>query len=228
MIKSSIPIQWTNLIKTECVSKKQQCMPEMYTDDDGKKYQIKTLSVKNVYRRLIVDVRKEPAAEKVWKRVFDDMDVEKIWSNLNVKYNSIECENNDFLIRHNRIYTNVVLNKINNQVNAMCDVCNKGHESFLHYFLRCEALVDFFDFLKRLLIENWDVEVESEEEWGKMFLFGILEEKKRIDNCPNKLYIKSARLAVVLRRNYAHFEGRKVKIKDLFQVNNKKRCGVDL
>ncbi len=37
----------------------------MYTDDDGKKYQIKTLSVKNVYRRLIVEVsRKEPAAER--------------------------------------------------------------------------------------------------------------------------------------------------------------------
>ncbi len=111
-IKSSIPIQWTNLIENECISKKEQGMPEMYTDDDGKKYQIKTLSVKNVYRRLIVEVRKEPAAEKVWKRVFDDLDVEKIWSNLYVKYNSIECENNDCLIRHNRIYTNVVLNQI--------------------------------------------------------------------------------------------------------------------
>jgi len=60
-------------------------MPEMYIDDDGKKCQIRTLSVNNVYRRLIVDVRKEPAAEKVWKRVFDNLDVEKIWSNLNVK-----------------------------------------------------------------------------------------------------------------------------------------------
>ncbi len=86
--------------------------------------------VKNVYRRLIGDVIKEPAAEKVWNKVFEDLDVKKIWSNLNIKYNSIECENNDFLIRHNRIYTNVVLNKINNEVNVMCDVCENGHESF--------------------------------------------------------------------------------------------------
>lgn len=106
-------------------------MPEMYVHDDGEKYNIKNMSVKNVYRRLIVDVIKEPAAEKVWKRVFEDLDVKKIWSNLNIKYNSMEFENNDFLIRHNRIYTNVVFSKC-------------GHESFLHYFLRCEALVDFF------------------------------------------------------------------------------------
>ncbi len=48
-------------------------------------------------------------------QVFEDLHVKKIWSNMNVKYNSIECENNDFL-RYNIIYTNVVLNKINNNV----------------------------------------------------------------------------------------------------------------
>ncbi len=129
-IKSSIPLQWTNVIKSECVSKKEQCMPEMYVNDDGEKYKIKNMSVKNVYRSLIGDVIKEPAAEKVGNKVFEDLDVKKIWSNLNIKYNSIECENNDFLIRHNRIYTNVVLNKINNEVNVMCDVCENGNESF--------------------------------------------------------------------------------------------------
>ncbi len=154
----------------------------------------------------------------MWKKVFEDLDVKKIWSNLNIKYNSIECENNDFLIRHNRIYTNVVLNKINNEVNVMCDVYDNGHESFLHYFLRCEALVDFFDFLKSLLIENWSVEVESEEEWGKIFLFGIFGKRKRADICLINLVLSHARLAVVLRRNYAHFEGRKVKIKDIFKL----------
>ncbi len=43
----------------------------------------------------------------------------------------------------------------------MCDVCNNGHESFLHYFFKCEALCYFLIyFLRRLLIENWGVEVE--------------------------------------------------------------------
>lgn len=49
--------------------------------------------------------------------VFVGMDVEKIWSNIVIPYKSKECENY-FMIRHNRIYTNVVLNKIND-VNVM-------------------------------------------------------------------------------------------------------------
>ncbi len=88
---------------------------------------------------------------------------------------------------------------------------------FYIIFLNVRLWLIFFYFLRRLLIENWGVEVESEEEWGKMFLFGILEKKKRIENCLIKFILSHARLAVVLRRNYAHFEGRKVKIKDLFK-----------
>lgn len=216
-IKSSIPLQWTNMIEREYVSNVEKCMPEMYVDDNAEKNKLKNMSVKNIYRRIIVDVIKEPASEKVWKKVFEDLDVKKIWSNLNIKYNSIECENNDFLIRHNRIYTNVVLNKINNEVNVICDVCGNGHESFLHYFLRCEELVDFFDFLKNLLLENWSVKVETEEEWGKLFLFGTFGKRKSTDICLINFVLSHARLAVVLRRNYAHFEGRKVKVKDMFK-----------
>ncbi len=44
------------MIKSECLSKKEQCMPEMYVNDDGEKYKIKNMSVKNAYRRLIGDV----------------------------------------------------------------------------------------------------------------------------------------------------------------------------
>ncbi len=79
-------------------------------------------------------------------------------------------------------------------------------------------MVEFFDFLKSLLIENWGVEVESEEEWGEIFLFGIFEKRKRADICLINIVLSHARLAVVLRRNYAHFEGRKIKVKDLFKL----------
>ncbi len=62
----------------------------------------------------------------------------------------------------------------------------------------------------------------------KIFLFGIFEKRKRADICLINIVLSHARLAVVLRRNYAHFEGRKIKVKYLFKVNNTKRCGVDL
>lgn len=185
--------------------------------ENGKKITVDRMSVKTVYRCLIMDVRKEPAAEKVWGRVFPGMDVKKIWSNIGIRYNSIECENNDFMIRHNRIYTNVVLNKINNDVNAMCEVCQSGHESFLHYFLDCEGLIEFFEFLKALLKGNWTGDLDLEEGWRTLFLFGTCEKRKGVNFHLMNFVLSHARLAVVHRRNYAHFEGRKVKIKVLFK-----------
>ncbi|KAG5830189.1 hypothetical protein ANANG_G00307430 [Anguilla anguilla] len=186
--------------------KRKECMPEIYVLDNEKKCNMVSLSVKKVYGRLIVIVIKEPAAERVWRRVFENMDVKKIWSNGNIKYNRIECENNDFLIKHkcDRIYTNVVLNKINN-------------ESFLHYFFDCNDLVDFFGFLKKLLKENWCVQLDLEEGWRKLFLFGVFEKSKTVNFCLINFVLSHARLAVVYRRNYVHFEGRKVNVKCLFK-----------
>ncbi len=51
-----------------------------------------------------------------------------------------------------------------------------------------------------------------EEEWRQIFLFGMFGKKKTVD------YWLINYVAVVLRRNYAHFEGRKVKIKELFKA----------
>ena len=216
-IKTSIPLEWARIIQSECVVKGETSMPELYVMENGKKIKMGEMSVKKVYRWLIVDVMKEPAAEKVWSRVFVGLNVKKIWSNMGIRYNSIECENNDFLIRHNRIYTNVVLNKINNDVNVMCDVCKSGHESFLHYFLDCGELVDFFEFLKELLKDNWAAELDLEGGWRTLFLFGTFEKRIDVNFCLMNFVLSHARLAVVCRRNYAHFEGRKVKIKMLFK-----------
>ncbi|MGL5385765.1 MAG: hypothetical protein ACRDCA_07885, partial [Serratia sp. (in: enterobacteria)] len=52
----------------------------------------------------------------------------------------------------------------------------------------------------------------------KMFLFGIFGKRKRADVCLINFVLSHARLAVVLRRNYAHFEGREIKVKDIFKL----------
>lgn len=217
-IKASMPSKWVKIIEGSCVKKKQQDLPVMYLIKGDERYDIKSISVRKVYGLLIMDQIKEPASEKVWSKVFADLDVKKIWSNMDVKYNTIECENNDFLIRHNRIYTNIVLNRINNGNSAMCDVCNNDQESFLHYFLDCNELKDFFAFIKSLLKSNCLVDVDLEKEWRKVFLFGVPQKKKSIDSWLINYVLSHARLAVVYRRNYAHFEGRKVKIKELFKA----------
>lgn len=123
-IKASMPSKWVNIIEGSCIRKKQQDLPEMYIMKDEQRYNIKSITVRKVYDLLIMDQIKEPASEKVWSREFEDLNVKKIWSNMDIKYNTIECENNDLLIRHNRIYTNMVLNRINKDNSAMCAVCN--------------------------------------------------------------------------------------------------------
>ena len=127
-IKLSLPAEWVDLIQGGCVGREAGDLPELYVMEEGVKCLMKNMSVKKVYGWLIDEVFKEPAAERVWRRVFVGYEVGKIWSNINVKYNSIDCDNNDFLMRHNRIYTNVVLHGINEEVNAMCDVCEGGCE----------------------------------------------------------------------------------------------------
>lgn len=57
-----------------------------------------------------------------------------------------------------------------------------------------------------------------EEGWRQTFLFGMFGKKKTVDDWLINYVLSHARLAVVLRRNYAHFEGRKVKIKELFKA----------
>lgn len=216
-LKSSIPAEWVNKIQTECVVKGGGQMPDLFVMEHGEKCCLDDMSVKKVYGWLIVDGLKEPASEKVWNRVFVGMDVKKIWSNVNVKYNSIECENNDFLLKHNRIYTNVVFHQINNEVSAMCDVCRRGHESFLHYFLDCDDLFDFFVYLKQLLRDNWSVELDLEDGWRQLFLFGLFQKSKTVNLCLINYVLSHARLAVVFRRNQAHFEGRKAEVKEIFK-----------
>ena len=225
-IKASIPLEWSTLLGTECVVNREECMPVMYVREGEEECTMNSMSVKKVYGWLIEDVFKEPAAVKVWNRVFPELGVKKIWTNLNIKYNTIECENNDFLMRHNRLYTNVVLHAINNEVNILCDVCNDGHESFLHYFLDCVDLVDFFVFIKALLVEHWSWGFDLEDGWRPLFLFGVFAKSKKANLCLINFVLSHARYAVVLRRNFAHFEGRKVKIKPLFKSLMKRSIGL--
>lgn len=131
-VKMSLPTEWSQWIKSECADDREDRMPELFVMEEGAKCEMKSLSVKKGYALLTV-VLKDPASEKVEYIVFEGFDLKKIWSNVNIKYNRIECENNDFMIRHNRLYTNVVFHNINRDVSPKCDVCSSGHESMRNW-----------------------------------------------------------------------------------------------
>lgn len=63
------------------------------------------------------------------------MDVKSIWQNVNVKYNTIECEDNDLKLNHNRIFTNVVLHQINRGIKRECDICDVALENVMLFLL---------------------------------------------------------------------------------------------
>ena len=157
-----------------------------------------------------------PTSEKVWAKVFADFDVTKVWGNLNVKYNCIECEHNDFIIRHNRIFTNVVLHQIDNNISRLCDVCKGTDENFNHYFAECPMLVGLFAKIKELLSKHCGVKVESTVEWKKLLLFGVLGKVKGVNvNLVNSV-LSQVRYAIVFRRNMAHYEGRTIPVWEWF------------
>ena len=93
------------------------------------------------------DIRR-PASDKVWMKVMIGMDVKKIWENIRVKGNSVECENLDFLFRHNRVFNNLTISMFDSRVNKESDVCKDGVENCMHEFFECSMLVFFLRELK--------------------------------------------------------------------------------
>lgn len=49
------------------------------------------------------------------------IDVKKIWMNLRVKGNRVECEQFDFLSRPNRIFNHLVISMFDSEVKKECD-----------------------------------------------------------------------------------------------------------
>lgn len=160
---------------------------------------------------------KLPASESVWPKVSPNMNVKKIWKNLNVKFNSIDCENLDFKLRHNRIFTNVVIHQINKNVKRECDVCKSDPETLMHMLFECKGLEEFHLKLQRVVKENWEMEFEDDLGWREMFLFGVCEKNKIVNVNLLNLTLSHARYAVWCRRNLAHFEEKIANVSVMFE-----------
>ncbi|KAK6303067.1 hypothetical protein J4Q44_G00274220, partial [Coregonus suidteri] len=156
------------------------------------------------------------AAEKFWKTVFPELDEKKIWENLNVKYNSKECENNDFKLRHNRIFTKVVLHQINCEVKRECDICGCFPETLMHLFIECEELKDMFCKVKEMLSKNWGGDFLKKYVWEELVLFGVSGKCDGVNVCLLNIVLSFVRYAIFCRRNYGFFDRKRVKVWGIF------------
>ena len=226
IIKGSMPVDWRYLIERECVRTGDGPLPKLvFVKNDANK-EFKELKVKNIYLELIAKLLKRPASEQMWERVLPGMNVQLIWENLQIKYNAIECENNDFMTRHNRIYVNTVLHQINKENKRECDVCETEPEDLLHIYIRCECLRSFVLKLKDMLFKNWEKGFVKAYEWNKMLLFGVNGKRKDVNVRLFNFVLSHVRYAIMSRRNLAHFEGKKVHVWDLFESVVRRNVGL--
>ncbi len=69
-------------------------------------------------------------------------------------------------IRHNRIYTKVVIHQINTNVSRECDICETEPETLMHIFFECKELEEFHAKIKKLIKDGMGKEVAGDE-WKK-------------------------------------------------------------
>lgn len=216
-IKTSLPRKWVEMIERETVKVGNWGIPEMYIVKNEEEKFLSKITVKTIYKIMVKKEIKIPTSEAIWPKLFQDMNVKTIWENLNVRYNGLECENLDFNLRHNRIYTKVVIHQINKNVNRMCDVCETELETLMHIFCDCKELDMFHGKLTKIIKDDWGKDVE-ENEWKKMLLFGECMNYKdeKVNLC--NFILSHARYAIWVRRNTAYFEKKKVDVSAMFKT----------
>ena len=204
-IKEGMPKEWRELIEKD-ERRGMSGKVEINVGNKSAQMNVLNMKTKNVYKCLSCQTIRRPTAEKVWHKLRPKLDVNIIWKNLSVKYNSVECESFDFLFRHNRIFNNLIISRFDKNVSSICDVCKQGVESFIHEFFECPELTVYFTKMKVLLSRCWDTDDFKEMEWMDLWMFGYHGKKRTWNVNLMNLVLSHARYAVKLRRNIAHFE----------------------
>ncbi|XP_034534665.1 uncharacterized protein LOC117809082 [Notolabrus celidotus] len=178
-IKEGMPNEWVRLVESEAgVTERGEV--EMYVGEGERRVSLTSVKTRVVYKCLRVKEVRRPAAEKVWERVVNDVRVEQIWKNLRVKWNCHECENFDFLLRHNRVFNNLIISKFDATVRKECDVCSVGVETCLHEFVECSGLRDYFERLKDLITRCWSWRYVERMDWKELWLRNLAHYDRRV------------------------------------------------
>lgn len=215
-VKEGMPKLWKELIEKD-VRRGRNNKVELYVGENERSMNITNLKTKSVYAYLSNKTIRRPAAEKVWEKLRPNLNIVKIWRNLRVKYNSIECENFDFLLRHNRIFNNLIISKFDRNKSNICDVCKNGVENFMHEFVECTELYGYFQKIKTVIYNCWKMEELEQMEWIDLWLFGHNGKNGKYNVNLLNYVLSHARYAVKLRRNMAHYEKRIIDVWKIFK-----------
>ena len=206
VVQTSMPLQWSALIRNTAVPHCSTTLPILYFFKGNEWKHLKLITSKFIYNNFLLAVVQKPASVDYWKTVFPSLDAALIWGSWRIRGNSIEAEDNDFRIRHNKVFTNVILHQLDRTIDRHCDICGLQAETLMHLFCNCIELNVFFVKLKNCLRDRLGFDWDVSDSWDVFFLFGIWD-KSRVRNVTLCRFLLShARLAVKLRRNMAHYD----------------------
>ena len=224
-IKESIPIQWFRMIQSQHVVYRNVGLPKMRIFHKNKWKCMSVLKTKDMYKWFVSKELQLPASLKFWENIMPDLDLTKVWAKWRIKENSIECEDNDFRIRHNKIFTNVITHQFDREVSRECDICKQKPEDLRHLFVDCVELCVFFEKLKNLLSTCLGFCLNPEDSWSQLILFGLYDISTVKNGNLCKYVLSHARWAIRQRRNIAHYEQRVVMVWYIFKNSMRKDVG---
>ncbi len=222
-LKESIPKEWQTIIKQRVVRNREGKLPAMLVEQGGEWKSINSLKSKQIYEKFLVQASQRPTSLPFWGKVMPNLNVGQIWGQWRVRGNSLEAEDNDYKIRHNKVFTNVILHQFDRGVGRECDICGLLPETLMHMYRECSELTSFFETLKECLVNKLGLIWDRGDSWDVFFIFGVWE-KSRVKNVALcKFLLSHARWAVKSRRNIAHFEGRIISVWNIFKSIVKKQ-----
>lgn len=87
----------------------------------------------------------------------------------------------DFMLRHNRVFTKVVLHQVDRAVSRVCDVCRVMDENLMHMMFECVEVAGFYVRLRDMLERYWGVELIRGVDWRCLVLFGVCQHVKGVN-----------------------------------------------
>lgn len=213
-LKESIPKEWfEKLDDTRNINEEE--VWNVFVKVNGENVPFTSLVLRNFYDLFCKEAFLKPKAEEYWKRIYPNIEIEKIWKNVRMSWKSPELENFDYLLRHNCMYTEMRLCKIKMSADAICKICLAENEGILHLFFKCNKLKCFNEKMKIIADTMVEDKTVIQEQWETVFLFGYNGKMK--NKYVFNLMLSVARFTVWERRNIVKQKQKEVPACKLFK-----------
>ena len=153
MLMDSLPTEYSDIIE-ENENPSKSIPPLSITFRTDNTISLLPRNTKAYYDVLILKLSKncEPRSLSKWEQRYNELDVNKVYTILNLSFLQSDVRELAFKLFHNVIFTKERLMKCKITVDDVCPVCLLSTEDVYHMMFECSHLADFNDFMKNVLL----------------------------------------------------------------------------